>query len=347
MKGDEGASEEADAENRDPGTFRCLNCGRIGREGMDRCEECGTRYIWGDFEVPLDDSEASVGNDKMEDFEPIVEQKAVDCGYFDVASGKVAFTGPSCANKYELSECQNCATMIEVPVRSCPLCGGNTKKIVGGLGAVLSGALAWGSMNGESRTKVFCQSCGEIVAARNGKCELCGGNLIPQSESLSNPILRPMSAESVVFVHLNVESGEMSYLSEGERAASSDAVKDAPEGAGSAMDICTFERIGMMFDEQTSIILNLTSKGSMTASEICRKLEIPRSVCYRKLKTMTDARLLQLMRVDGESGEWHASRYSSNIDMAYVALEHGEMRMMMRLKDSKETQTQKFSSDVI
>lgn len=110
----------------------------------------------------------------------------------------------------------------------------------------------------------------------------------------------------------------------------------------------TFDRIRMMFDDQTSTIIRLTSQVPRTASQICRELQIPRSVCYRKLKVLVDAQLIDVC----ESGSsWpakgHAAKYVSNIDRAYISLEHGEMCMVLKLKNSDQMQISKISTDAL
>lgn len=108
----------------------------------------------------------------------------------------------------------------------------------------------------------------------------------------------------------------------------------------------TLEKIRMMFDDQSSTILRLTSQNPRTASQLCQALHIPRSVCYRKLKVLINERLLD---VDKPMGNWgskgHATKYVSNIDTAYVALEHGEMRMVLKLKNDNHPQTTRISTE--
>jgi len=344
MSGDTTASKTDDEK---PGSkeFYCLNCHSPGRHGMDHCLACGTRYVWED--VPDDDAErgeAAEGN-VTDDVESLFNHEAIECGYFDVEGGVFAFTGPTCSNRYELSECQNCGTLLEVPVKSCPLCGGALKRIMGGVAALVSGAVTGGGIDADPSGQLFCQSCGDMATPIGGRCNNCGSRLTPQSENLSNPVLRMMPSESISFVHLNVESGMMECLSKSDRPESAGFESERFREASPVTDIDTFGRIRMMFDEQTSTIIGLTSEKPMTASDICHRLNIPRSVCYRKLKMLTDARLLNLCKDDKESGNWQISRYLSNIDMVYVALEHGDMNMVLRLKDSGETQKQRFSSE--
>jgi len=107
----------------------------------------------------------------------------------------------------------------------------------------------------------------------------------------------------------------------------------------------TFDRIRMMLDDQTSIILTLTSQNPRTASQLCRELNIARSVCYRKLKTLMNERLLDVYRSQNQwSCKGHATRYISNIDKAYVSLEHGELMFVLKLKNEDRTEMSKITA---
>jgi predicted ArsR family transcriptional regulator len=108
----------------------------------------------------------------------------------------------------------------------------------------------------------------------------------------------------------------------------------------------TFERIRMMLDDQTSTILKLTSQNPRTASQLCKELQIPRSVCYRKLKTLISEQLLDVSHSQNQlGGKVHATRYVSNIDKAYVSLEHGELMMVLKLKNESHPHMSRISSD--
>jgi len=108
----------------------------------------------------------------------------------------------------------------------------------------------------------------------------------------------------------------------------------------------TFERIRMMLDDQTSTILRLTSQNPRTASQLCRELHIPRSVCYRKLKTLISEQLLDVSHSQNRlGGKSNATRYVSNIDKAYVSLEHGELMMVLKLKNESHPHMSRISSD--
>ena len=101
----------------------------------------------------------------------------------------------------------------------------------------------------------------------------------------------------------------------------------------------TLDKIRMILDEQTATIMELTAQRPLTASQISRELDLPHSVCYRKLKMLIDAQLLHEIRPASSSGGApNAKRYTSNIDQAYVVLEHGELKCILKLRDNEAPQ---------
>jgi len=100
------------------------------------------------------------------------------------------------------------------------------------------------------------------------------------------------------------------------------------------------EKMKILLDEQTATILKLTAQKPLTASQIGRELHLPHSVCYRKIKTLIDAELISETGQSNEkSGHVPAKQYKSNIDRAYVSLEQGEFRCVLKLKDNSQLQT--------
>jgi len=108
-----------------------------------------------------------------------------------------------------------------------------------------------------------------------------------------------------------------------------------------------FQKIKMIFDEQTATILELTAQKPMTASQIGRRLNMPHSVCYRKLKMLIDARLISEINAGNHQfGYVGAKQYSCNIDRAYVALEQGELRCVLKLRNEDKLQTYQVSREI-
>ena len=307
----------------------CLNCSASINYGDERCSECGTRYVWEDILDFLSQTIGMEGNG-ADGIEPLFDQGGVECGYFDVKNGVVAYVGRPKAGDGPL-ECTRCGTILEIELTRCPLCGGTTKRMVSGIAKIITGLIP--------NADEVSDSMDEIPLGRDSDGEeyspfeyLHGHDTIDDSR----PILPSLPSEKGFFVHLNVESGEIDYLTR-DLAAGNSAGADI--SCVQKVEIDAFDRIKMIFDDQSSTILSMTANGPMTASEICRALNVPRSVCYRKLKILTDAHLLNARRID-DAGDAHTTRYLSNIDMVYVSLENGDMKMVVRMKGAKKAENQ-------
>lgn len=109
-----------------------------------------------------------------------------------------------------------------------------------------------------------------------------------------------------------------------------------------------YQKIKMIFDEQTATILELTAQKPMTASQICRRLNMPHSVCYRKLKMLIDAQLIsEIGGTDRPFRYVGPKQYSCNIDRAYVALEQGELRCVLKLRSDDRPQTYRMERNIV
>ncbi|HDP96811.1 MAG TPA: ArsR family transcriptional regulator [Euryarchaeota archaeon] len=107
----------------------------------------------------------------------------------------------------------------------------------------------------------------------------------------------------------------------------------------------TLKRMKLILDEKTAFILKMTSEDPCTASEISKKLDIPHSVCYRKIKQLTDAELLDESEPeDPWKNRNQPKSYVSNVENAYVALERGEMVIVLKFRKSREPEVIRLST---
>lgn len=109
----------------------------------------------------------------------------------------------------------------------------------------------------------------------------------------------------------------------------------------------TLKRIQLLLDERTAVILKMTAEQPCTASEISSELDIPHSVCYRKIKQLKEADLLD---ETGPEDPWENKNrprsYTSNVENAYVSLERGEMVIVLKFKNLKESEVLRLSHPV-
>lgn len=109
----------------------------------------------------------------------------------------------------------------------------------------------------------------------------------------------------------------------------------------------TLKRMKLILDEKTATILRMTAGDPCTASEISKKLQIPHSVCYRKIKQLTDAELLDENEPEDPWQNRNQPRtYVSNVENAYVALERGEMVIVLKFKKARKPEVVRLSTGI-
>jgi hypothetical protein len=113
-------------------------------------------------------------------------------------------------------ECANCGTMIEFLTDRCPICGKKFDVSNTGLVSLFSDM----DFDTDRASEIDCPVCGEKIRPVRGKCPEC-------SEPISftgshdpgikvDPIVHD---DNVVFVHLDVESGEVNCLQRAENGS--------------------------------------------------------------------------------------------------------------------------------
>jgi predicted ArsR family transcriptional regulator len=89
----------------------------------------------------------------------------------------------------------------------------------------------------------------------------------------------------------------------------------------------------LITDEYVMKILVSTLNKPMSAQQLALKYEIPIAVCYRKMKELLAADLIQKeKKVLTSKGKW-VQLYRSKVKSAYVFLEKGELRVRLELAD--------------
>ena len=129
--------------------------------------------------------------------------------HFDAQTGKVVYIDDDKNSFGAVCECHKCGTVMQFEADKCPVCG--TRFDEGDTGIVA--LLGKEGVDWSSTPEMDCPQCGEHVKLVNGTCPECEASIIPSSRADADELLdRLVSAENVVFVHLDVESGEIEYL---------------------------------------------------------------------------------------------------------------------------------------
>jgi len=123
--------------------------------------------------------------------------------HLDAESGTMDYLACAAAEGFEL-ECRRCGTIIQFLAGKCPICGANFSLGSSGLAELLEGL----SFEDEQSPEEICPACGEVVVLETGSCPACGEEV----RSGENKVLPVEVGDNVVFMHLDVMTGEISCL---------------------------------------------------------------------------------------------------------------------------------------
>lgn len=101
-------------------------------------------------------------------------------------------------------ECRTCGTVIEFLTLKCPICGTSFDIEASGLAELLTGL----SFEDDQSPEEVCPACGETVHLETDTCPQCGEAV----RSGENKVLPVEVGDKVVFMHLDVMTGEISCL---------------------------------------------------------------------------------------------------------------------------------------
>jgi RNA polymerase subunit RPABC4/transcription elongation factor Spt4 len=196
--------------------FRCLKCATLVPFDSERCPKCGTIYVKDEISAETEEAEIDAElalDDIFEDVSPLFEQDELGCGYFDVDNGIVAYVEPRHGSKDAVFECLNCKTILEFEAKKCPFCNEPLKKIEDGIVEIVNGVIVGEDLDMEISRDVFCPICGDLLALEDGHCIVCETKLVsPSDESLAS-LCPVVPSDNLIFLHLNVENGDLNYLS--------------------------------------------------------------------------------------------------------------------------------------
>lgn len=192
--------------------FSCVKCGIELEAHTNECPICGEKYL----DLPKDALDQLEKAEAEEDSASLaVGEESEDkpqCVVFDAEEGVIDFIQKD-SKAFEVALiCSECGTALEFATDSCPICGADMDTPDAGLVGLVSEM----TFEGDASEEMVCPNCGEEVTLEKGKCPQCGESIIradPGGKTKKlNPVVR---GENVVFLHLDVEAGELSYLQRG------------------------------------------------------------------------------------------------------------------------------------
>lgn len=192
-----------------PEEFKCAKCGCTLKAHTAECPICGERYI----DIPKEaleeleraEKDSSTALDEIID----TDEQGAPCVIFDATEGVVDFIQKD-ARAFEVALiCSECGTALEFATDKCPICGTELETADAGLAGLASEM----SFEEYASEEIDCPQCGEKVKLAKGKCPVCK-TLVMRSDP--HGVLRRLDpvihGDNVIFLHLDVESGELNYL---------------------------------------------------------------------------------------------------------------------------------------
>ncbi len=189
-----------------PRTFKCALCETDLENGTDTCPGCGSRYVSGVTDsqlTELEDAERQVSDDSLPDVTKNVSTVEPPGVRFDAEAGTVSRLPDE-----EAVVCGNCGTEIEFEVDKCPMCGAELAEERGIVDLFTDMAF-----DRDESPEMDCPLCGEHVVLEEGICPSCKEKIqSAEDESDSRRVDPIIHMDNVVFLHLDVSSGEVNLL---------------------------------------------------------------------------------------------------------------------------------------
>jgi len=208
--------------------FKCFECGTMMPVGADECPKCRIRYLKGLDERLIEELMMA---EQLPDLksEECIDKTQAPVVHLDTESGIMNFLNHDEGGPDIMFECSQCGTMIGLNVDECPMCGAKLELADAGLVGVFADMV----FDDDPMEDIDCPFCGEHVALEDGMCPSCGETILArvEDESISrvNPVLK---AENVVFLHLDIEAGELNYVQKAFKRVSYDHMSVQLEGIG-------------------------------------------------------------------------------------------------------------------
>ena len=215
-------------------TFACIQCGARVPVGASACPKCDCHYLNDISEEQLRDLESAEREIREEAFPEasrMIGRTDAPCIHFDAQDGRISYL----KEDHELPNvsvvCSSCDTEIEFDTDRCPICGSKLDKTETGLVGLFEGM----EFDNDESNEMDCPFCGEHVVLVNGTCPECKEAVgSDDAESPSERIDPVIHMDNVVFLHLDVSTGEVNFLQKLTRNRGFEQVTVQLEGIGSS-----------------------------------------------------------------------------------------------------------------
>lgn len=187
-------------------TFKCVQCGSEVPVEAERCPVCLSLYIKDVSDEALDEVEAAE-TALEEDADAFLATESTPCIHFDADTGTISYLENDNSDPDFMLECSHCGTAVQFTIDKCPIC--RTKLDVKDTGIVgLVADMEFGENDLEE--ELDCPVCGEHVSLVQGACPACHEKV--EGADSAKKVEPVVHGDNVVFMHLDVETGELNYL---------------------------------------------------------------------------------------------------------------------------------------
>lgn len=186
-------------------TFVCMKCGAEIPLSAVQCPICQTSYIKDVSDEALD--EAAEADTALDDANAFMATEATPCIHFDAETGTIRYLENDNSDPGFMLECSHCGTAVQFTIDKCPICGTKLDVIDTGIVSLFADMEF---CENDPEEELDCPFCGDHVTLVQGACPGCHEKV--QGADSAGKIEPVVHGENVVFMHLDVETGELNYL---------------------------------------------------------------------------------------------------------------------------------------
>jgi DNA-binding Lrp family transcriptional regulator len=106
-----------------------------------------------------------------------------------------------------------------------------------------------------------------------------------------------------------------------------------------------FDTFRLLLDEYSSKIVQLTGPRAMNAIELSDELGIPIAACYRRIRALKDAGVIQEEDKVVSVGGKMVAAYRSMVESAEVMLQDGRLKVQIKANGTESTDEMMLSED--
>ncbi len=194
-----------------PETFECPECGAHLPEHIEMCPICHIKYLRDICPEAVDELDRAM-SEAVEGYGDLIEIKELDSLpvlHFDAIDGMMNYLEEDGEESEFMMECPHCSAVVQLDVDKCPVCGAVLEPSDIGILSLLRGM----DFSSEELSELECPQCGEHVRLEEGACPLCGAMIAdPEGSGDDNKLIPIIGNNNVVFVHIDLEKGNLNFI---------------------------------------------------------------------------------------------------------------------------------------